>query len=46
MDVWDCFGQSGAEIMRLFSDNLGLNLGLFLDSLELKFRDCFGQSRN
>ena len=32
------------KFTRLFSDSLGLNVGLFSDSLEPKFRDCFGQS--
>ena len=30
------------EITGLFSDSLGVNLGLFSDSPELRFRDCFG----
>ena len=35
--MWDCFGQSEAEIMGLFSDSLGLNLGLFSNSSEPEF---------
>ena len=34
----DCFGQFDVEIMRLFSDSLGLELGLFSDTPKPKFR--------
>ena len=46
LDVWDGLGQSEVEITGLFPASSGLKLGLFLHNPELKFRDCFGQSRD
>ena len=37
----DCFRQSKAEITGLLSDNSGLELGLFSNSPEPKYRGCF-----